>query len=671
MKHIGLLAGVVLWCLGIAFAPLATVAQRKGGDLATASLEELTQIHISVSSFARKDEDLWKTPAAVFVITKEDIARSSASSIPELLRMVPGMQVAQIDASSWAISARGFNSVYANKLLVLIDGRTVYSEAISGVLWDQLNLPLEDIERIEVIRGPGAAVWGTNAVNGVINIIAKKARSTTGLSMSDNLSRIGETANIRYGAALGQRAQYRVFASYIDRSPFDTASGVRAFDGEKIVRGGARLDWQLSPSNWITTSGDLYGGHINQQIKPDIPLNVGPGQQEKGSLVGGHVLSLWEHRSQRGEMALQVYYDDQSRHQLAAYSRTRTVDLDYQDHLPLGPRNDLVWGAELQFSGDRILAIVPETTQPNYKNQLVDGFAQDEIAVLPQKLTLTLGSKIQWGTLAGFQIQPSARVLWAPSESQSLWVAISRAAVAPSLQDKDIALPLIIGVANGLPIIAELTGNPLFKPETVIAYELGYRRRIGSTLTLDVATYFNNNNRIQSLSSGSPSFVPTPSPHIEEPLLYTNGYRARTGGVEVTATWNPLPSLSFQGSYTWMEAHTIQTEPGQVSLVDLWSSPRNNISGSASWSFAPQWSVNSFVSFVDDLSRVQGASTSAVPAYTRLDLNLARKVGRSLEFAVGGTNLLTPRHFEFGGETSFVVPTQVPRSAFVKATWTF
>jgi len=143
---------------------------------------------------------------------------------------------------------------------------------------------------------------------------------------------------------------------------------VRAFDGEKIVRGGARLDWQLSPSNWITTSGDLYGGHINQQIKPDIPLNVGPGQQEKGSLVGGHVLSLWEHRSQRGEMALQVYYDDQSRHQLAAYSRTRTVDLDYQDHLPLGPRNDLVWGAELQFSGDRILAIVPETTQPNYKN---------------------------------------------------------------------------------------------------------------------------------------------------------------------------------------------------------------------------------------------------------------------------------------------------------------
>ena len=193
MKHIGLLAGVVLWCLGIAFAPLATVAQRKGGDLATASLEELTQIHISVSSFARKDEDLWKTPAAVFVITKEDIVRSSASSIPELLRMVPGMQVAQIDASSWAISARGFNSVYANKLLVLIDGRTVYSEAISGVLWDQLNLPLEDIERIEVIRGPGAAVWGTNAVNGVINIIAKKTRSTTGLSMSDNLSRIGET----------------------------------------------------------------------------------------------------------------------------------------------------------------------------------------------------------------------------------------------------------------------------------------------------------------------------------------------------------------------------------------------------------------------------------------------------------------------------------------------
>jgi iron complex outermembrane recepter protein len=673
VKRTALLAGVVLWCLGTAVTPPIIFAQRQNDDLSAASLEQLTQIHIRVSSFARKDEDLWKTPAAVFVITKEDISRSSVSSIPELLRMVPGLQVAQIDASSWAVSARGFNSAYADKLLVLIDGRAVYSEATSGARWDQIDLPLDNIERIEVIRGPGAAVWGTNAVNGVINIITKKARSTIGLRVADNLSRIGQTADFRYGAALGQRAQYRAFASYIDRAPLDTASGMRAFDGEKIVLGGGRLDWQLSPSDQVTAGGDLYGGHVHQQIEPKIDLNVGPGQQEKESLAGGHILGLWEHTSQRGEMALQVYYDDQSSHQLAAYFRTRTVDIDYQDHIPLGPRNDLVWGAELQFSGDRILAIVPETTQPNYKNQLVDGFAQDEITILPQKLILSLGSKIQWGTLAGFQIQPTARVLWAPSETQSFWAAVSRAAVAPALQDKDITLPLLAGAANGLPIIAELTGNPQFEPETVIAYELGYRRRIGSTLTLDVATYFNDNNRMQSLSSGSPSFVATPSPHIAEPLLYTNGYRARTGGVESTVAWNPRPSLSFQGSYTWMEAHTIQTEPGQVSLVDSWSSPRNNISGSASWNFAPRWRANSFVSFVGALPAVQNSGTGAatVPAYTRFDFNLARKVGRSLEFAVGGTNLLTPRHFEFGGETSFVVPTQVPRSAFVKASWTF
>jgi iron complex outermembrane receptor protein len=673
VKRIGLLAGVVLLCIGTAFTPLAAVAQRKSDDLSTASLEELTQIHISVSSFARKDEDLWTTPAAVFVITKEDIARSSASSIPELLRMVPGLQVAQIDASNWAISARGFNSAFADKLLVLIDGRTVYSEEFSGAQWDQIDLPLEDIERIEVIRGPGAAVWGTNAVNGVINIITKKGRSTTGLSASDNLSRIGQVANIRYGADLGQRAQYRAFASYIDRSPFDTASGMRAFDGEKILRGGGRIDWQQSPSNLITVSGDLYGGHVNQQIEGNIALNVGPDQREKESLAGGHVLSLWDHKSKKGDMALQFYYDDRSSHQLDSYFRTRTVDVDYQDHLPLGPRNDLVWGAEVRFTGDRIRAIVPVTTLPDYKNQLADGFAQDEIAILPRKLTVTLGSKIQYGTLAGFQIQPSARALWAPSETQSLWIAVSRAAVAPSLQDKDIEVPLNVGVEDGLPVIATLMGNPKFKPETVVAYELGYRRRIGSTLTLDIATFFNNNRRIQSLSSGSPSFEPTPSPHIEEPLWYTNGFRARTGGVEATASWKPFLSLSFQGSYTWMQAHTTQTEPGLISIIDSWSSPRNNFSGSASWNFAPQWSANSFVSYVGALPSVQSAtsSTSEVPAYTRLDLNLARKVGRSLEFEVGGTNFLTPRHFEFADGTSFAVPAQVPRSAFVKATWTF
>jgi iron complex outermembrane receptor protein len=673
VKRIGLLAGVALWCLGISFTPQPAVAQRKNDDLSTASLEELTRIHISVSSFARKDGDLWTTPAAVFVITKEDIARSSASSIPELLRMVPGLQVAQIDASSWAVSARGFNSAFADKLLVLIDGRTVYSEEFSGTQWDQIDLPLENIERIEVIRGPGAAVWGTNAVNGVVNIITKKARSTTGLWVSDNLSRIGQVADIRYGADLGQRVQYRAFASYVQRNPFGTASGMRAFDGEKTLRGGGRFDWQQSPSNWITVSGDLYGGHVNQQIQGDIALNVGPGQQEKESLAGGQVLSLWEHKSQRGDMALQFYYDDQSRHELASYFRTRTVDIDYQDHLSVGTRNDLVWGAELRFTGDSIRAAVLPVSLPYYRNQLVDGFVQDEIAVLPRKLILTLGSKIQLGTLAGFQIQPSARVLWAPNATQSVWAAVSRAAVAPSLQDKDIALALNEGVVGSLPIIATLMGNPQFKPETVVAYELGYRRRIGGTLTLDIASFFNNNKRIQSLSAGSPSFVPTPSPHVEELLLYTNGFRARTGGVETTASWKPLRPLSFQGSYAWMLAYTTQTDPGQVAILDSWSSPRNNISGSASWNFAPLWSANSFVSYVGALPPVQSAtsSTSEVPAYTRIDLNLARKVGRSLEFEVGGTNLLTPRHFEFAGGTSFIVPAQVPRSTFVKATWTF
>ena len=667
-----LLAAGLLWCLGSVVSAPVSFAQRPQDDLSKASLEELTQIQVRVSSFARKDEDLWTTPAAVFVITKEDITRSSVSSIPELLRMVPGLQVAQMDASTWAVSARGFNNAYATKLLVLIDGRTVYSEVFSGVPWDQIDLPLAEIDRIEVIRGPGAAVWGTNAVNGVINIITRKTRSTTGLLVSDNLSRIGETADIRFGAPLGQRAQYRAFASYVDRNPLDTVSKMHAFDGEQTIRGGGRLDWQQSPSNWITTSGDIYGGHIKRQINSDIVLYGGPNQQEKESIAGGHFLGLWEHTSPRADMAFQFYFDDQSTHELGSYLRTRTLDIDYRDHRSLGSHSDLVWGGELRFTGDRIRAVLLPTDLTHFMNYLVDGFAQDEIAIVPRKLTLTVGSKIQSGTLAGFQIQPSARMLWSPTETQSVWAAVSRAAVAPSLQDRDIRLALEEGVENGLPIIAELTGNPLFKPETVIAYELGYRRRVSRTLTLDTAAFINKNDRLQSVSSGDPSFVSTPFPHIGEILLFTNGFRASSAGVETTASWKPFPSLSIQGNYTWMQIHATQTEAGPIALVDLWNSPRNNFSGSVAWSFAPRWSANSFVSYIGYLSADQtGTVTHEVPSYTRLDFNLARKVGRSLEFEIGGTNLLTPLHFEFADGTNFFAPSQIPRSAFIKASWTF
>jgi iron complex outermembrane receptor protein len=658
-----------LLVLGVISSLLPPCALAQGRDLSTASLEELTQLQISVSSFARKDEDLWKTPAAVFVISKEDIARSSVASIPELLRMVPGLQAAQLDASGWAVSARGFNSEYSAKLLVLVDGRTVYSEIYSGTQWDQIDLPLEDIERIEVIRGPGAAVWGTDAVNGVINIITKRSRSTLGALTSGSLRRIGREANLRYGGSLGAAAQYRAFANFKDRQPFDLPSGQHAYDGEDTVRAGGRIDWQRSPSDWITTSGDFYKGHFKQQELADIALPVGPGGHDSGSIDGGYALSRWEHKFAKADTATQVYYDDQGRHELGCFTRTRTLDLDYQNHLPVGKRNDVVWGGEFRFTADTINGLVLPFYLPGYKNYLFDAFAQDEIAILSQRLLVTLGSKIQQGTLAGFQVQPSARMLWAPSGRQSLWAAVSRAVVAPSVGDKDIDLPLNLGIVHGLPITGAILGNPNFKPEEVLATEIGARRRITSTLTVDLAGYYNQTRRLQTRSLTAPVLLLAPLPHIEENLAYGNGFKARTVGLEGTALWKPRQDLSLQVSYTWMQAHLTQTEPGNLTLDDSFNSPRNSLAATGSWSFARQWGAEGFLAYVGALPVTD--YVGFVPAYTRLDLHLLRRLGRGVSLGAGGTNLLTPRHLEFGSGTGFVSSAEVPRSLFVKGAWTF
>ena len=674
------LAAGVLLSLGSSPAqntaqPLPQSPQQR--DLADASLEELTQIRITVSSFARKDEDLWKTPAAVFVITRDDITHSSLSSIPELLRLVPGLQVAEIDASTWAVSARGFNSVYAAKLLVLVDGRNVYSEIYSGAHWDEVDLPLETIERIEVIRGPGAAVWGTNAVNGVINIITRKARETTGLLISGSVSNTARKLIAGYGTSLGERIQFRASAGVVDRSPFVTAAGLPSFDGSRTLRAGTQIAWQPDRNNEVYTSADFYDGRLKQEIIPEIAVPLGPGGDDNEALAGGSVLTRWTHHTAVQDTSFQFYFDDQSRHELAGYARTRTLDFEYQNHRRVGLRNDLVWGAESRFTFDHLGGLVLPTLLPEYRNFLLDGFIQDEIPLIPSRLIATLGSKIQQGSLAGFQVQPSARLLWAPNRQQSLWLAVSRAAVAPSIQDKDVAVPLSLGTEAGLPILGTLLGDPSFKPETVVAFEMGYRRTIARNLTADLASFVNNNLRIQADAFGASSLSLVPTPHVQAALSYSNGFRARTGGAEAALSWVPTPALSCRLSYAWMEAHTHQVDPGESAIADAWNTPRNTLAISSSWSLSKFWQASSFLYRTGGLPfsglsplEPAAAAAAAVPGYTRLDLQLTRKLGNRVQLEAGGRNLLTPRHLEFGG-TGFNVPSDVPRSVFLRGILSF
>lgn len=666
---------VLLGCLTISLAHAPGHAQDQTSELSNASLEDLTRMRISVSSFARKDEDLWKTPAAVFVILREDIARSAATSIPELLRMVPGLEVAQVNASTWAVSARGFNGVFADKLLVLVDGRSVFSELYSGVPWDQVDLPLEDIERIEVVRGPGAAVWGDNAVNGVVNIITRKAQSTLGGLVSGSAGRINESADIRYGASIGSRSNYRAYGNYVNRRPMEMANGENVYDGEREVRFGGRIDWQKSWADWITVTGNLYAGHLKEQL---VSAQVDPadiGGRDAGAISGGHLLTRWEHKRATGDSALQVYYDDASRNQLGTNEDIRTLDIDFENHMRAGSRNDLVWGSEYRFTREYISGPVKITSRSIYHNDLIDGFLQDEVSLVPNRLLLTAGAKIQYGTLSHYQWQPSIRLLWAATDSQSYWIAASKAVVAPALQETSVQIPITLGMIGGVPLVATILGDPNFKTQYVYAYEAGYRVRLPHSATFDVAGFYNDNRRIRSSTTSDPVFVPFPVPELQFTILETSGYRGRSAGVESTMTWKPRSSVSLEGSYTWMQDHIHQAEPGNVAQQDSWNAPRNNLSGTASWNFAQHWRANSFVSYVGAVvsqgNPATGTPTSTIPAYTRVDLHVSHKLGDSFEFDGGVTNLQSPRHLEFGGGSNVLAPTYIPRSLYINAAWSF
>jgi iron complex outermembrane receptor protein len=662
-------AAVLLLLAGVTgLTGLPALAQAKNEDLSALSLEQLSQMEISVSSFSRREQDLWLTPAPVYIISREDIEKSPASSIPELLRGIPGLQVAQINASTWAVSARGFNSEYASKLLVLVDGRTVYSEIYSGTHWDEIDLALEAVERIEVIRGPGAAVWGTNAVNGVINIISRQTSHTTGTLVSGAASRIEDVATLGYGGSLGEKVGYRAFAKYVSRKPLVDPSGANGFDGEETWRTGGRLEWRRSGEQTVTLSGDLYGGDLKSQIIATIGVPDGPNGKEKDSMAGGYLSGLWEQKTETASRALKVYYNDQSRHELGSLARSRAVDFDYQDHPTAWRHHDLVWGGDLRYTANHLAGAALPTLLPDYGTYLANGFVQDEIALVPGRLMLTLGSKVEDGTQAGFQLQPSARLLWAPNHDQSAWAAVSRAAVAPSLQDRDLNLPLALGTQDGLTIVGRLLGNPAFKPETVVAFETGYRRRVGNNFTLDMAGFFNDNQRIQGLATTT-TFQAIPVPSLRSTLEYTNGFRVRTGGFEASAKWKPRASLVFQGSYTWMEAHVVQVDSGMLRITDAWNAPHTSLMGTAAWSLGSRWTANGSMAYVGRLGDTNPGS--AVPAYERLDLHVARKIGNWVMVEAGGTNLLSPRHLEFGGDTGFVTPFLVPRSFFIKGKWSF
>jgi iron complex outermembrane recepter protein len=429
-------------------------------------------MNIQVTTVSKKEQALRTAGAAVFVITQEDIRESGATNIPDLLRLVPGVNVAHQSTNTWAVSIRGFNDSFADKVLVLIDGRSVYNPITSGVSWDQQDVPLEDIERIEVIRGPGGTVWGANAMNGVINIITKNAKDTQGGTIvAGGGSETVASGLAQYGGAIGSAGTYRVFGKAFDIDSSTLPADGSAHDGWKSAHGGFRSDWVLSPRDTLTVQGDLQEGREGQNLTAVVsnPLPLEATFTDRFGTSAGNVLARWNHTLAGGsEMSLQIYDDHSSTFSLGSRDRRNTVDLDFQHHLKLGSRQDIVWGlgsrvANLYLGTGYGIAYVP----PSRTDVLLSTFFQDQVKITGT-LSFTFGSKFEHNAYTGFEVEPSAQLVWNPAARQSMWLSAATAirqpdAVDASIRDDAAVFPTGPGSFG----LVEVTGNPRQQAESL------------------------------------------------------------------------------------------------------------------------------------------------------------------------------------------------------------
>ncbi len=665
-------AAVLLAMLISAAAPAG--AQQSSVDLAGKSLEDL--MNTEVMSASKKEQKLSQVPAAMFVITQEDIRRSDATNIPDLLRMVPGVNVAQINANTWAISARGFNEEFSDKLLVLLDGRAVYTPTFSGVYWDTLDVPLEDIDRIEVIRGPGATIWDVNAVNGVINILTKKAGDTRGGFLSAGFGTQAQgLGTAQYGAPIGAKADYRIFAKYANVSDFPGISGQPTEDAWHLLRAGARLDAQLSAKDSLTLLGDIYTGEEGT-IREDI-ISISPPLNGVANTIthvsGGDIVARWtQTQSERSETSLLLYYDyDERSSQDAIHEDRSTYDVEFQHHLQISPRNDLVWGVSYRNSRATTQGNLNFSFDPAaHTSQFFSVFAQDEITVVKDRLLLTIGARWGWEDYTGDSLQPAARILWTPTAGQALWFGVSHAHRTPSFLETSGRQNISAFTGpGGVPALESEIGNPHQKDESLVAWEIGYRRQLSKRASLDLAAFFNRYSHIGSVEPQDSFTESAPPPlHLVFPFRNANGLHGETHGIELAANWQVTARWSLRPIYSLLEMH-MHRDPTSLDFDTApeieGSDPRQRAGLQSHVNFGHGFSWDASANFVDRL-RAQ-----RVPAYTRLDTGLLWQVRERFTLTVAGQNLLRDHHAEFSDLFGDSIPDEIKRSAYVKLAWRF
>lgn len=646
-----LLAGRLLLLLS---SPVVVVGQEPKSHpspYSDLSLEEL--MNVSVTSVSRKEQRLSDAASAVSVLSNDELRRSGATSVAEALRLVPGMSVGVINSSQWAISSRGFNSLYANKLLVMVDGRAVYSPSFSGVYWDLLQSPLEDLDRIEVIRGPGATIWGANAVNGVINVVSRSARETQGGLIYGGGGSIHQVmGGGRYGGTIGEDTYYRVFGSYQLNSDYPLSTGRDAHDGWQGAQGGFRLDRYLEAGSHLTWQADATVSDLDDHDSSGYGMNT---------------LGRWTRAlSERSTLEVQSYFDRYRRNELTrALSVLNTADITAQHTLELSDRHSLISGMGYRFVDASYASTTPllEIREANTQLQVFNAFVQDEFQLLPDRLTLTAGTKLEHNDYTGFEVQPSVRLLFKPDASQSVWLAASRATRTPSVLEGGNSLAVMYGSPfigpGGFSYVPTLVGNSQVQSEILWAYELGYRLQISKSLSLDSALFFNRYSQIIAIGDAMNFVAGAPVGLAEIP--WANSVSGKTYGGEVAVTWAPRDDLRLIGSYSLLLADLQGPAASSPATLER-SAPKHRAILRAAYDLDSRLTFDAQVRFEDSLE--------SVPSYLTADVRVAYRISDRLEVSLVGQNLLENRHPE-QPPAAFAITSEAPRAVYGKVTWRF
>jgi iron complex outermembrane receptor protein len=645
-------------------------------DVTAISLEDL--MNLQVTSVSKRAEKLADAAAAIFVITQDDIRRSGASSIPEALRLVPGLEVARIDENKWAIGSRGFNGRFDNKLLVLIDGRSVYTPLFSGVYWNVQDVMLEDVDRIEVIRGPGATLWGANAVDGVINIITKSSKATQGGVITAEVGTEEKTAeSVRYGGKINDNNFYRVYGQFLDFGPSVTSTGANGGDSWHELQGGFRMDLKPSQSDSLTLQGDTYQNHSGETLTiPSLSAPYAGTFGNTSTYDGGNVLGRWNHAfSQSSSTSLQFYYDKTNVADNSLFTDHEAVyDIDFQHDLHIGESHELIWGLGYRSIQDSNGSSFTVSLQPNNSslNQF-SAFLQDEVSLFRNRMRVTIGSKFEHNDFTGFEVEPNVRVVGILSKKQSVWAAVSRAVRTPALTEEGLQLneavvpPGAPPFNSPLPVVEAILGSRQFESEDLLAYEVGYRIQATSTLSADISTFYNNYSNLRSAEPGTPVVEGSTSPYVLVPFTASNKMSGGTYGAEIFTDWRVLPKWRLMASYSYLQmdirknADSLDPTPDNPNGA----SPRHQFYVRSSLDLPKKFELDSTLRFVDSLPALNIAS------YYSLDAHLGWKPITSLELSVGGQNLLNDKHLEFIPEFINTTPTLVTRTFRGTITWRF